>query len=306
MRKGSILSRVLGLVVACLIVGSVFSGLVETAGAASPPAVAPTHIAPSNGATGISLTPTFQWGAVAGATKYGLYISKPPYGAANLVYENENITVTSLPLPGGILSEGVTYRWNMRAGNAAGWGPFSTAWSFTTLTTERWLSLGEAIDNIELSWTTGGTADWFGQKSTFYYGSDAAQSGAITHNQLSWLRTTVTGPGTLGFYWKVSSESGYDYLGFYIDGSEQVRISGFIDWQQRSYSIGSGTHTLEWKYVKDSSVNMGSDCGWVDKVEFIPNRPPSLAGLGQFRADGTTPMAEGEALPRAPWSSRGR
>ncbi|MCP4149017.1 MAG: S8 family serine peptidase, partial [bacterium] len=35
------------------------------------------------------------------------------------------------------------------------------------------------------------------------------------------IETTITGPGTISFYWKVSSESGYDYLRFYIDGIEQ-------------------------------------------------------------------------------------
>jgi len=96
------------------------------------PTQAPVHVSPSNGATSVSLTPTFQWQAVSGATKYGFYVSKPPYGEANLIYENESVTGTSLTLPSGILSEGITYRWNMRAGNAAGWGPFSSSWSFTT------------------------------------------------------------------------------------------------------------------------------------------------------------------------------
>lgn len=90
------------------------------------------HTSPANGAIDVSLTPTFQWQLVSGATKYGLYVSKPPYGEANLVYENENVTGTSLTLPSGILSEGITYRWNMRSHSSCGWGPLSSAWSFTT------------------------------------------------------------------------------------------------------------------------------------------------------------------------------
>lgn len=62
------------------------------------------------------------------------------------------------------------------------------------------LTLGEALDNTELSWTTGGDANWFGQTDEHYYGSgDAAQSGDISDGQNSWLQTTVTGPGTLSF-----------------------------------------------------------------------------------------------------------
>jgi len=129
-------------------------------------------------------------------------------------------------------------------------------------------SLGEAVDNTALTWSTGGRVDWFGQTSTYFYGSDAAQSGTISHNYDSWIQTTVTGPGTLKFRWKVSSEAGWDYLYFYIDGVLKEAISGNSDWQQKSYSISSGSHTVKWRYAKDGSVNSGSDCGWLDKVEF--------------------------------------
>jgi len=129
-------------------------------------------------------------------------------------------------------------------------------------------SLEEAVDNTALSWDTGGRVDWFGQTSTYHYGGDAAQSGTISHNQESWVQTTVTGPGTLKFYWKVSSEANFDFLRFYIDGDEQERISGTVDWQQKTYGISSGSHTLKWTYTKDGSVKRGSDCGWLDKVEF--------------------------------------
>jgi len=41
-----------------------------------------------------------------------------------------------------------------------------------------------------------------------------------------------------------------------------------VDWQQRSFSVPAGTHTLKWQYDKDLSVNAGSDCGWVDQVSW--------------------------------------
>ena len=82
------------------------------------------------------------------------------------------------------------------------------------------------------------------------------------------MQTTVSGTGTVKFYWKVSSEDNYDFLEFYIDGSLQDQISGSVDWQQMTYTItASDSHTLEWRYVKDKSTDSGSDCGWVDKVE---------------------------------------
>ena len=149
------------------------------------------------------------------------------------------------------------------------------------------ISLEKAVDNAALSWTIGGNSSWLGQTSSYYYGGDAAQSGAISHNQNSWIRTAVSGPGTLTFYWKVSSQAGYDFLEFCIDGVLQDRISGGVDWQQKSYTISSGSHALQWKYEKDIGVNNGSDCGWLDKVEFTeaeaifdtgPGTYPSIAG----------------------------
>jgi len=139
------------------------------------------------------------------------------------------------------------------------------------------MSLGEAVDNTQLSWSTGGNANWFGEVNTYYYDHDAAQSGDIGNSQNTWIKTTVDGPGTIKFYWKVSSEQNYDYLRFYIDGSQKAKISGNVGWQQKTYSVGSGSHELMWKYTKDVSVSSGDDCGWIDKVEWIPeqNQPPA-------------------------------
>jgi hypothetical protein len=129
------------------------------------------------------------------------------------------------------------------------------------------LSLGDAVDNTSLTWTTGGNANWFGQTTTSYYDGDAAESGNISDSQSTWIQTTVTGPINLGFYWKVSSESNYDYLMFKIDGFEQPgKISGNVGWTKKMYSIPSGAHTVRWDYTKDNSVSGGSDTGWLDKV----------------------------------------
>jgi hypothetical protein len=39
-----------------------------------------------------------------------------------------------------------------------------------------------------------------------------------------------------------------------------------------TYKItGSALHTLKWRYTKDGSVDRGDDCGWVDKVEWVPD-----------------------------------
>ncbi len=131
--------------------------------------------------------------------------------------------------------------------------------------------LGEAVDNTQLVWTTGGSANWFDQSSFYYYDVDAARTGYITAGQQTYIQSTVTCSGTFAFYWKVSSENGCDHLRFYIDGNEQNAISGAVDWTKMSYFIPAGIHTLKWVYAKDGSVDTGNDCGWLDKVEFSNN-----------------------------------
>jgi hypothetical protein len=130
--------------------------------------------------------------------------------------------------------------------------------------------LSDALDTA-LIFTMGGNADWLSQTETYYHDGDAAQSGSITNDQESYLQTKVNGAGTVSFYWKVSSEGSCDYLEFYIDGVRQDRISDSEDWHNMTYEVtGSALHTLEWRYVKDESIDRGDDCGWVDKVVWTP------------------------------------
>jgi hypothetical protein len=139
--------------------------------------------------------------------------------------------------------------------------------------------LSGALDT-SLSLTTGGSAGWFSQSTTFYYDEDAARSGNISDNQESWMQTMVSGAGMVRFYWKVSSESGYDYLEFYIDGVLEGRISGSADWHQMTYAIpASGLHALEWRYMKDGGVSDGNDCGWVDQLEWEGGAQPPADSL---------------------------
>jgi hypothetical protein len=153
------------------------------------------------------------------------------------------------------------------------------------------ISLGDALDYTALSWTSGGNSNWIGQTSIFYSGGDSAQAGLITHSQNSWFQATVTGPVDLSFFWKVSSEQNYDFLSFAIDGVNQASVSGEVNWQQRTFSVPSGTHTLRWTYAKDSVVSVGMDCGWVDQIQItapvvvvcsyaVTPSSPTIAGSG--------------------------
>jgi hypothetical protein len=133
------------------------------------------------------------------------------------------------------------------------------------------ISLNQALDNDHVTFRTNGAANWFGEDTTWYYGGSAARSGVVGDNQDSNLMTTVVGPGTLSFCWKVSSEPVFDFLHFGVigtDGSDIYgqSISGEVDWRQVFVIIPSGTYVIKWNYSKDISRSSGQDCGWVDKV----------------------------------------
>ncbi len=142
------------------------------------------------------------------------------------------------------------------------------------------VSLNTALDDT-LSWSTAPTAgdmgNWFGQTKVLRNGdaSGTARSAPIGDSQASSIQTTVTGPGTLTFYWSVSSEASFDFLNFYINGVRQAgRISGSVGFQQQSWSIPAGTHVLQWSYTKDSSMAVGADAGYLDTVIFTPAATP--------------------------------
>lgn len=132
----------------------------------------------------------------------------------------------------------------------------------------------DALDAPAMPWTLGGAVNWFGQTNTTHDGVDAAQSGDISDNQTNWVETTLTGPGVLSYWWKVSSEAGYDFMRFYFNGYEQLgKISGNSNWNSQAWTIPSGVHTTRWAYTKDESESALSDCGWLDQVIFSPSLP---------------------------------
>ena len=137
--------------------------------------------------------------------------------------------------------------------------------------------MNQALDNQALTFTTGGTAQWYPQTATAYFGDSAAQSGGLGNNQSEWLQTTVVGPGNISFYWKVSSEATYDFLEVSVDDVVQSgSISGEVDWQRRTVAIPAGSHQVRWIYSKDASATGGEDSGWVDKVYFVQNAKVAL------------------------------
>jgi len=130
----------------------------------------------------------------------------------------------------------------------------------------------ESGDFSAYLWLNTSAVPWTVQSAEKYSGTYAAKSGAIGHygeTDLS-LTQTVSAAGTISFYYKVSSESGYDKFAFLIDGVQQVEDSGTVPWTLASYPVSAGNRTFTWRYTKDDSHYSGSDCVWIDHIVLPP------------------------------------
>ena len=164
--------------------------------------------------------------------------------------------------------------------------PTKTDESLTTFSIAEDL-LAVALDTANLTWATSTALPWFKQSTTTKDGVDAAQCANITHSEATTMETTIVGPGTMTFWWQVSSESGYDFLRFYLNGVEQTgslaKISGNVAWVQKTVTIPAGSNVVKWGYDKDGSVDGGTlagvaaDTAWVDQVVFTPDALPEIA-----------------------------
>jgi len=144
--------------------------------------------------------------------------------------------------------------------------------SHKTITASFGLPLPVALNNTNLTWTTGGNVPWFGQTEISEDGIGAAQSGLIIGGQQSWFQTLINlnQPMQVGFWWDVSSQSP-DGMSFSVDGTTVASISGeTVNWQYFQANLPAGSHTLLWTYSKASNDNPTgipfADSGWVGDV----------------------------------------
>ena len=133
----------------------------------------------------------------------------------------------------------------------------------------------ETGDFSAFDWIFSGNADWTISTTNIYEGSYCARSGNIDHNQSTSMSVAIEVPvsGFIGFYKKVSSESNYDYLKFYINDVQKGQWSGSSNWSYVQYAVTPGTHTFRWTYSKDQGVASGSDCAWIDNIMFSWSAP---------------------------------
>lgn len=106
-----------------------------------------------------------------------------------------------------------------------------------------------------------------------FEGTHSWRSGAIGHRNTSdsYLKFQGAATDVLKFYYRVSCESNYDKLTIRVNGVVIVNaISGEAAWAQTGpINLIDGENTIHMQYSKDGSGNVGSDSGYIDKIQIF-------------------------------------
>jgi hypothetical protein len=127
-------------------------------------------------------------------------------------------------------------------------------------------------------WTTPAAAaeGWsVSNEAGAFEGAFSLRSDAIGDNEAAQVEVARTfAAGSVAFRVRVSSEAGFDFLRFYVDGVKVAEWSGTANtaWQQFATPLTAGAHTLRWSYEKDGSASLGTDAAWLDAVT-LPGTP---------------------------------
>lgn len=142
--------------------------------------------------------------------------------------------------------------------------------------------------------TTDGAAPW----SMYNYSqvqdgtNNGMMSGAIGHTQKSNYHMSVNMPedGVVSFQTMVSSEEGWDYLVWYVDGVAVDGVSGIGGPFTFYVPVPQGEHTITWAYEKDDSYIEGADAVLIDNISIadyttsrieMPELPATIMTLSQ-------------------------
>jgi hypothetical protein len=131
------------------------------------------------------------------------------------------------------------------------------------------VDLGTALDNTDISWFSGGDAPWRVETGSDYVNGSIAISGDVSDDQQSVLHTQVTGPGTLSFRWRASTEEFVDAITFLLDNRVSTYIEGGEDWTTASQTIPDGVHNLTWIYKKDAFISGNAVAGYLDQIQML-------------------------------------
>ncbi|MCP4593765.1 MAG: hypothetical protein GY842_23785 [bacterium] len=207
---------------------------------------------------------TFQTAGYADLHRYGVVVTAGDATRVDVIFGGIPAVVVS-PNGGEELTAGspTTVTWTGGAAN-----------EFHVQYSDNYGAVGTETDDFEdpilgPEYTSGGNRSWFLTGSSYHSAVQSVRAGSISHSQDSWLRRTVDGGGEVSFWYRVSSEAGWDFFRFSVGGIEQFSDSGDGSWTYYSQVLGAGTWELEWKYEKDDGVSRYSDTVFIDDLSVL-------------------------------------
>src|SRR5262245_38861494 len=114
---------------------------------------------------------------------------------------------------------------------------------FSFLFSAQGQTLGEALNATNLTWITSGQL-WTAQTGVSHADGLAAMSGSVASGQSSILQTTVTGPGTVTFWWRASATLNPVFgnsFRFSANSNVVATLFIFTTWLPLTVYLGEGT-----------------------------------------------------------------
>ena len=117
------------------------------------------------------------------------------------------------------------------------------------------------------------SGDWMKTNAAVYNGSNSYTNQDIGDSGTSSTTFTYNNITTDGynrkidFWYKVSSETNFDFLTVTVNGVDVVHVSGEVGWTYCETSLLQGNNTITFKYTKDGSRTNGTDSGYIDYIK---------------------------------------
>ena len=139
------------------------------------------------------------------------------------------------------------------------------------------IDAGVALDSAGLELFSESEVEWVAVLDSSASDEASMQSGDVADGECTSLALSMTGPATITFSWRVSSENGDDILSFAVPDSDVYSsATGEAGWSEETHSLGEGTQTMYWNYTKGPSISAYDDTAWLDAIS-IGVVPPEFS-----------------------------
>ena len=131
----------------------------------------------------------------------------------------------------------------------------------------------QALELPKSAWNTGVEpgAKWFGQNALTHDGTDAMRSPPTPPGSTRSLTTTMQGPVTIRWWWRIPAASAGDGCACVLDGAAVLaQVTGVNEWRQATASIPGGIHEVSWRWRTDAGGDPAAEAVILDELSIVP------------------------------------